>query len=404
MEQNFGHMVYHAWQVRLLVATSCCFLVVAGVAHLSFAQTELSYVLGALGCTSLNYWRSPGDSWRRTADLCCASFALVYTFAHGWWGDDTTVVNAVGWTANTFGIFCFRCSWKVSLGNSTHWAVWHAAGHASMLVGSICLAIGSVEDKFSWSLSMWPRNSWAEAGASLVLACLAYDSGVMSHARRLLGKLWQHLRPAWKPTIGSSSPPDSLLREKSLGGYLGKDYVPPLPRPVAEALERSCLCYLATSGENHEPHLSLMRFTYTAGLEEPLSEVLIISTQRKTKKFELITCNNQVALLVHDFNTSADADATNYQQMDGRTRYSITLNGVVSVQEGELAERYRAIHLAANPAYTQFIVGDDIAIITVDLKRARVCDVNDRVTHFARGNSEVGANVHAWSEVSAAPG
>ena len=231
------------------------------------------------------------------------------------------------------------------------------------------------------------------------------NSGVRSHARRLLGKLWQHLRSAWKPTIGSSfPPPDSLLREKSLGGYLGKDYVPPLPRPVAEALERSCLCYLATSGENHEPHLSLMRFTYTAGLEEPLSEVLIISTQRKTKKFELITCNNQVALLVHDFNTSADADATNYQQMDGRTRYSITLNGVVSVQEGELAERYRAIHLAANPAYTQFIVGDDIAIITVDLKRARVCDVNDRVTHFARGNSEVGANVHAWSEVSAAPG
>ena len=111
-----------------------------------------------------------------------------------------------------------------------------------------------------------------------------------------------------------------------------------------------------------------------------------------------------MALLVHDFNTSADADATNYQQMDGRTRYSITLNGVVSVQEGELAERYRAIHLAANPAYTQFIVGDDIAIITVDLKRARVCDVNDRVTHFARGNSVVGANVHAWSEVSAAPG
>ena len=47
-----------------------------------------------------------------------------------------------------------------------------------MLVGSICLAIGSVEDKFSWSLSMWPRNSWAEAGASLVLACLAYDSAM----------------------------------------------------------------------------------------------------------------------------------------------------------------------------------------------------------------------------------
>ena len=47
-----------------------------------------------------------------------------------------------------------------------------------MLVGSISLAIGRVEDKFRLSLSMWPRNCCAETGAALVLACLAYDSAM----------------------------------------------------------------------------------------------------------------------------------------------------------------------------------------------------------------------------------
>jgi len=208
--------------------------------------------------------------------------------------------------------------------------------------------------------------------------------------------LWRKLRQGLLGPGNADRPSPS--RSPSLGGYLGKDYVPPLPKPVADSLFRSRLCYLATSGDN-DPHLSLMRFTYTAGLEEDGSEVMIISTQRKTKKYEVITRNKNVALLVHDFDATANADANNYQQMNGQTRYSITLNGLVKVQEGELAERYRAIHLAANGAYKQFIVGDDIAIITVDLKRARVCDVNDRVTHFQRSDS-CAADGSAWSEVS----
>ena len=34
-----------------------------------------------------------------------------------------------------------------------------------------------------------------------------------------------------------------------------------------------------------------------------LSEVVVISTQRKTKKFDILTRNENVALLVHDFST-----------------------------------------------------------------------------------------------------
>ena len=102
--------------------------------------------------------------------------------------------------------------------------------------------------------------------------------------------------------------------------------------------------------------------------------------------------------LVHDFATHGDAtERADYSPVGDRPRYSITLNGRVRVEEGELAERYRQIHLGRNAAYSQFIVGDDIAIITVRLNRARVCDVNDRVQHFRRDDSG-----KCWSEFSPA--
>ena len=96
---------------------------------------------------------------------------------------------------------------------------------------------------------------------------------------------------------------------EELGGLLGRDYTPPLPQPVADALDRSCLCFLATTGQSLEPHLSLMRYTYTSGLDpddEERSEVMVISTQRKTKKFDILTENENVALLVHDFQTQRE--------------------------------------------------------------------------------------------------
>ena len=234
---------------------------------------------------------------------------------------------------------------------------------------------------------------------ALVATNIALTCWVLWHERPTL---LRHLLGAWRRLLSAGPLPSSASPEwtsPSLNSYLGKDYVPPLPKPVADALERSRLCFLATSGLTNEPHLSLMRFTFTSGLEEPGSEVMIISTRRDTKKFEIITMNRSVALLVHDFEGSDDADASNYEQIRGRTRYSITLNGTVKVQSGELAERYRAIHLASNPSYSQFIVGEDIAIVTVNLERARVCDVNDRVQHFER--SEGSLHGVQWTEVTA---
>eukprot|EP00967_Tisochrysis_lutea_P003555 scaffold4224_cov43-Tisochrysis_lutea.AAC.2 len=67
--------------------------------------------------------------------------------------------------------------------------------------------------------------------------------------------------------------------------------------------------------------------------------VLIVSTRRNTKKYQLLSANKHVALLIHDFAGESDADLLNYTALEGRQRHSITLNGDVKEQEGEMAER-----------------------------------------------------------------
>ena len=54
--------------------------------------------------------------------------------------------------------------------------------------------------------------------------------------------------------------------------------------------------------------------------------------------------------------------------------------GTVKVEQGDAAERYRAAHLArAGPGQRQFIVGDGIAIITVLVDKAKICNQADQV-------------------------
>eukprot|EP00593_Proboscia_inermis_P015677 CAMPEP_0171301556 /NCGR_PEP_ID=MMETSP0816-20121228/10755_1 /TAXON_ID=420281 /ORGANISM="Proboscia inermis, Strain CCAP1064/1" /LENGTH=107 /DNA_ID=CAMNT_0011779235 /DNA_START=1 /DNA_END=324 /DNA_ORIENTATION=- len=95
-----------------------------------------------------------------------------------------------------------------------------------------------------------------------------------------------------------------------------------------------------------------------------------MSTNRNTKKFELLVKQKGVALLVHDFGGSNGS-------------YSITLNGECEVlKDGEQTEKYRAAHLDHNPDYPQFIVGPDIAMLGIMVSSARICNINDQVTQW----------------------
>jgi len=189
------------------------------------------------------------------------------------------------------------------------------------------------------------------------------------------------------------------------------------------------------------PHLSLMSFTYFQ--EE---EVLIMTSRRNTQKLENLLRHPSVAVLVHDFpqdretfvsippgptspvnpsspeimaagplaqqsseagvltgaNKVSEAvlgesgSVTEERAMyparqasqplctQGRT-CSVTVYGVVRIVEDPTKEEYyRGIHLASNPKYQNFIVGDDIAVLLVDVEAARMCNIHDRVSQWNR--------------------
>jgi len=164
---------------------------------------------------------------------------------------------------------------------------------------------------------------------------------------------------------------------------------PPFPQTLRDMLSKCRLAYLSTVHTvAQSSHLSLMRFTY---LHDPTDgEVIIMSTNRKTKKFEMLRQQNGVALLVHDFD-KAQSDGSSTALASSSTR-SITLNGNCRILEGADEERYRAAHLAHNPDYPQFIVGENIAVLCIDVESARICDLNDKVVHWNVLEADVAAS------------
>ncbi|KAL7528804.1 hypothetical protein ACHAXR_002646, partial [Thalassiosira sp. AJA248-18] len=72
---------------------------------------------------------------------------------------------------------------------------------------------------------------------------------------------------------------------------------PPLPEIVRRVLSRCRFAYLSTVDvDSVSSHLSLMRFTYL-----PEEEGIIMSTNVKTKKYDMLEKQSGVALLIHDF-------------------------------------------------------------------------------------------------------
>ncbi len=154
---------------------------------------------------------------------------------------------------------------------------------------------------------------------------------------------------------------------------------PPFPPVIREMLSSCRLAYLSTV-EGNSSHLSLMRFTYCVDKDD--GEVVIMTTNKNTKKFNILQKQNGVALLVHDFPQFDSEGAARAEARKGI--YSITLNGQCQiVEDGEKAEIYRKKHLEHNPDYPQFIVGSDIMVLCIFITSASICNINDEVTKWS---------------------
>lgn len=183
------------------------------------------------------------------------------------------------------------------------------------------------------------------------------------------GLLWKQKRGARRTTV-----PDY------------KEYTVPLPDGVVNMLNAARLCTLATNFNG--PHLSLMNFTYFRP-----DEVLVLCTRRNTKKYELLTKNCEVAVLINDFpllrSENGLPGAVSGNGCGGGSSCSITLNGTAEALEdtSPLSIKYRAAHKANNAEYAHFIEGPDIAVIVIRFDTARICDFKDQVMTWARGEA-----------------
>lgn len=168
---SYGHLAFSRWQVRLLTTSSLSFFASSAfAAHLR--QQNLGLVLLSAGVCSYNYWRAPGASWRRDADLVSAGVALVYCLYTGFWLEGLRCV--VGWAALVSGLACFRQSWNLSLGHCESWARWHAGAHALSNVAACALACGNVASQGAQYAP--PRNAVAACSMAAIALTVAMDA------------------------------------------------------------------------------------------------------------------------------------------------------------------------------------------------------------------------------------
>ncbi|KAG8470411.1 hypothetical protein KFE25_008832 [Diacronema lutheri] len=168
---SYEHLVFPSWQIRLLMSSSLSFVCSSAfAAHMH--QRNLSLVLLVAGICSLNYWRAPGASWRRDADLAAAGVGLGYCLYTGFWLEGACA--RVGWASLVSALACFRKSWMLSLGHCERWACWHAIAHALSGVAAAALAVGNVASRGEAYTP--PRNVIAECSLVAIILTVLMDS------------------------------------------------------------------------------------------------------------------------------------------------------------------------------------------------------------------------------------
>jgi len=164
------------------------------------------------------------------------------------------------------------------------------------------------------------------------------------------------------------------------------DIEPPFPDEVLEILLSTSSCQLGVTLPDGTSHLCLMIFTYI-----PKEQRIILSTRRDTAKFQAISLLTRVTLLLHDLK-GRDAAAARLPA----TTHSITLYGEVAILADEDSEAYRSAHLARHGSeYQQFIVGENVAMLSVSVESARICNSRDQVKRWSKRDRSVSAGSEA---------
>ncbi|KAK9449847.1 uncharacterized protein V1518DRAFT_414832 [Limtongia smithiae] len=171
-----------------------------------------------------------------------------------------------------------------------------------------------------------------------------------------------------------------------------------LPADVISLLRSSRFLQLGTSYRDY-PHVSLMNYTYLpqgSALPYDNEAVIVLTTDRHTKKFFNITANPRVSILVHDWVSKQTSPSSTAGGADGLTQFllsmnqaelssiSATLNGFARIVEDPAeAAFFKDKLVSSNPTDARtFIEADDVAVILVKVSSARVVDSDNNIVNW----------------------
>ncbi|KAK6457951.1 uncharacterized protein RJT20DRAFT_92573 [Scheffersomyces xylosifermentans] len=175
-----------------------------------------------------------------------------------------------------------------------------------------------------------------------------------------------------------------------------------LPESVTTLLKSTRFIHLATS-LNDIPHVSLMNYTY---FHRDDQDYVIISTPKKTTKYENMVKNPNVSFLVHDWisvknNSEGDEDLPSQRRnslyellanfnKNEISRVSVTINGKAEIldsdKDTDSFDFYKSLHLN-NAKIDQiqaknYIENADNALILIHINGCKVTDTENNVEEF----------------------
>ncbi len=133
---------------------------------------------------------------------------------------------------------------------------------------------------------------------------------------------------------------------------------------VLRLLNDQKFCFLGTS-HREKPHLSMMNFTYCH--EE---RIIILSSRKDTEKVTQISNNPNVSILLHNLSD------------DPESPLSCTIDGYAEILEPGKDIKFREKHYRKNSDMSGFIIGENIAVIKIEIKHILVSDSHDRVWEY----------------------
>jgi nitroimidazol reductase NimA-like FMN-containing flavoprotein (pyridoxamine 5'-phosphate oxidase superfamily) len=155
----------------------------------------------------------------------------------------------------------------------------------------------------------------------------------------------------------------------------------PIKKYIENALQSGKLAVLATEKDG-QPHVSLISFTPIGGHRQ-----LIIMTNRNTRKFENLTHNAKVAILIQ----GEEPNSSGQQN-------SCALTAFGTACEISIAEHEEALHshLERHPDLANYLQKSDLALILITVDTYQVVRSIDNVSWWSVSELETSSSMVSY--------